>query len=76
MNAISRVERQRGIEEERVNLTPQREMVSKPPSRSSVKSAHGLRRSRKKSMRSLTSVEQGGAAGGFLSLAAPLSDQD
>ena len=55
------------------NLTPQREMVQKPPSRSSVKYAHGQRRSGKRSMKSSMSVEQGGAAGGFPSLAAPLS---
>ena len=58
------------------NLTPQREMVHKPPSRSSVKSVHGQRRSGKRSMKSSTSVERGGAASGFPSLAVPLFDRD
>ena len=56
------------------NLTPQG-VIQKPPSRLSVKSAHGQRRSGKRSMKSSTPVERGGAAGDFPSLAAPLSDR-
>jgi len=55
------------------NLTPQRESIQRRrPSRSSVKSAHGQRRSGKRSMKPSTSMERGGAAGGFPSLAALL----
>ena len=60
-----------------LNLTSQMESIQRRrPSCSSVKSAHGQRRSGKKSMKSSTSVERDDAACGFPSLAAPLSDRD
>ena len=76
MNAISRVERQRGIEEERVE--PDTAEGDGPEAAISFVGEVYARVATfgKRSMKSSTSVEWGSAAGGFPSLVAPLSDRD
>ena len=73
MNAISRVERQRGIEEERVE--PDTVEEDGPEAAISFVSEVCARAATFREEAS-TSVERDGAAGGFPSLAAPLSDRD
>ena len=76
MNVISRVERQRGIEEERVE--PDTVEGDGPEAAISFvgKVCARAATSGKRSMKSSMSVERGSTAGGFPSLAASLSDRD
>ena len=72
MNAISRVEGQRGIEEERVE--PDTAEGDDPEAVISFISEVCARTAT--FGEEATSVERGGATGGFPSLAEPLSDRD